>query len=115
MFPPNKRAQEVLTAERVCQAKDGPFDVEEFCEPLTYCQGGEVGSKEEEKERKRRSLFQGAEVYEYWLYWSVFPPNTKNASLTSATAWPHLRTNESCKPERISQMSMRSTHLGTAE
>jgi len=60
--PPKSRMPVVLKAERVCQARAGPWDVERFVELLTSCHGGEDGSKEADNERKRRSLLDGAEV-----------------------------------------------------
>lgn len=62
MFPPKMREKEELNAERVCQARLGPWDdMDAFCEPERYCHGAEERLKEADKDRKRRSFVQGAE------------------------------------------------------
>jgi len=64
VLPPKMRQVVVLNAERECHARAGPWDeMEVFSEPEIYSHGGLEGSKEVERERKRRSLVQGAELY----------------------------------------------------
>ncbi len=78
--PPNKRISEVLKAESVCQATAGPGGARHVGQPPMYCQGGEEVSKEEEREREKRSFETGADEYEYELYWSTLPACTKSVS-----------------------------------
>ena len=68
VLPPKMRKKEALNAERVCQARVPPWDeMEAFWEPEIYCHGGAERLNVVERERKRRSLFQGAEEYPYEL------------------------------------------------
>lgn len=59
--PPNRRISEVLKAESVCQDIAGPWEVDEFDELLTSCQGGEEAWKGDDKDRYKRSLLFGAD------------------------------------------------------
>jgi hypothetical protein len=61
VLPPKMSEKEELNAETVCQASVGPCEEEEFAEPETYCHGGTDGLNAVDRERKRRSLLQGAE------------------------------------------------------
>ena len=61
VLPPKMREKEELNAETVCQASVGPWEeMDVFSEPETYCHGGTEGSNAVDRDRKRRSLFQGA-------------------------------------------------------
>lgn len=67
-MPPKSKRFGRLEGESVCQARDG------LDELLTSIQGGDAAENELVRGRQRRSLVFGAEVYEYELNWSVFPP-----------------------------------------
>lgn len=90
--PPNNRIVDVLKAESVCQASEGPSTVVELDELLVSSHGGDEASNEADKGRYRRSFEVGAEVYEYELNGSVLPPWINNASFTTTAAWPHRGT-----------------------
>ncbi len=60
--PPKSNNCDWLKVDRECQANCGPWDVDGSSVPETYCHGGEDVSKPEERSRRRRSLFVGAEV-----------------------------------------------------
>lgn len=56
-----------------------------------YSKDGDDGLKDEVRDKERRSLFGGAELYENELYGSVRPPWMYSVFWTRATACPHLR------------------------
>ena len=72
--PPKSNTLDELNGESVCQARGGPCRLDDFVELLASVQGGDAVEKEFVSGRWRRSLVFGADVYEYELNWSVFPP-----------------------------------------
>src|ERR1700677_5172928 len=60
-LPPKMSEKDELNADTVCQASVGPCEeMEALPEPETYCHGGTEGSNAVDRDRKRRSLLQGA-------------------------------------------------------
>ena len=58
--PPKSKRDVVLKVDRVCQATAGPCSEEQFEQPLIVFQGGEEASKEDAREREKRSFVTGA-------------------------------------------------------